>query len=47
MYIVYFWDADANGVSAFVNKMRFDTKREAAKFAKSVNGRIESRPVFA
>lgn len=47
MWIVYFWDADSNGVSAFVNKMRFDTKSEAVKFCKSVNGRIESRPVFA
>ena len=47
MWIVYFWDADPNGVSAFVNKRRFDTKDHAKAFCAEVNGRLEFRYVFA
>lgn len=47
MWIVYFWDADKNGVSAFLNKMKFDNKRDAMRFCRSVNGTLESRSVFA
>lgn len=47
MWIVYFWDADDNGVSAFVNKRRFDDKENAQAFCEEVQGRIEFRYAFA
>lgn len=47
MWIVYFWDAHENGVTAYVNKRKFDDYKAAKAFCKSVNGRMESRAVFA
>lgn len=47
MWIVYFWDADSNGVSAFINKRRFDCKARATEFCKAVEGRIEFKYAFA
>lgn len=46
MWIVYYW-ANCSHVGEYLEKMRFDNKRDAVKFAKSVDGRVENRLAFA
>lgn len=44
MWIVHYWTFDYNG--EFFTHRKFDTKAEAQKFAKAVNGTIETKPAF-
>jgi len=38
MFTVYFWDAHANGMTAYINKKPFSSHSEAKAFSESVNG---------
>jgi hypothetical protein len=44
MWIVHYWTFDYNG--EFFTHRKFDTKTEAERFAKAVNGTIETKPAF-
>lgn len=46
MWIVYYW-ANCSHVGEYLEKMRFDSKKSAVAFARSVKGRVEHRPAFA
>jgi viroplasmin and RNaseH domain-containing protein len=46
MWIVYYWDADPNGISGFLNKRKFDDKEDAQAFCDEVEGSIEFKYAF-
>lgn len=46
MWIVFYW-AKCPIVGDYLDKMRFDTAKEAKAFAKTCNGSIEKRLAFA